>query len=280
MGMKLVAIYNTWGDFDLLQHSIKNIRPLVDAIIVVFSRTSNYGEQLIGKDGSAVDTWLDHGDAPVWFVRKEPDAKLNPMQNETDKRNFGLEYARSMKRFTHFLTIDADELYEHEPFLKEKERFNDPGIKGLVCLCQTYFKSPKLTIGLDRTLVPFIHELTPTIQHAFNRSYPFAWKGRDIFIDPTRSLNINSGVEMSGLIMHHYSWIRKDIEIKIRNSTARANIERSTIRKDFAQAKEGYYCEFYGKTLIRASVDFNIPEFDVSDIQPPAPETWPTPKDS
>lgn len=278
--MKLVAIYNTWGDFDLLQHSIKNIRPLVDAIIVVFSRTSNYGEELVGKDGSNIDEWLDAG-CPVWFVRKEPDNKINPMQNETDKRNFGLDFAKSMKRFTHFLTIDADELYEHEPFLKEKERFNNSNIKGLVCLCQTYFKSPTLTIGLDRTLVPFIHELTPTIQHAFNRSYPFAWRGRDIFIDPTRSLNISSGVEMSGLIMHHYSWVRKDIEIKIRNSTARANIERSTLRKDFALAKEGYFVEYYGKTLIRASVDFNIPEFDVPDIQKPlAAETSPQPEDS
>ena len=67
-----------------------------------------------------------------------------------------------------------------------------------------YFKSPKLTLGFDHTLVPFIHKLTPTIRHEFNKHYPYAWDNGNIHIDPSRSLNINSGVQMSDVIMHHY----------------------------------------------------------------------------
>lgn len=269
--MKLAAIFCVWHDWDMLTYAVDNIRPVVDRVIIVGSEYSNYG---------------DKSEIPPWFVnyeliRFEPTEGLPPMINETDKRNMGLNFAR-MEGYTHFIMLDADEFYDRKQFTIEKQRLIDnPDLAGLVCASRVYFKSPSLTVGLDTTRVPFIHKITPTLKHTFNSLYPFAWEGKNIRIDPTRSLNINSGVEWSPIIMEHYSWCRKDIEIKIRNSTARANIERSTFRKDFALAKEGYFVEYYGKTLIRASVDFNIPEFDVPDIHKPlAPETRPQPEDS
>jgi hypothetical protein len=109
-------------------------------------------------------------------------------------------------------------------------------------------------------LVPHIHKLTPTIKHEFNRRFPYAWNNGQIKIDPTRSLNINSGVKWDDVVMHHYSWVRDDYQRKIRNSTARSNLERSTILQDLLHAKEGYYCEFYRKSLVPATVDFGIHE--------------------
>jgi len=265
--MRLCAIFNVWGDYDLLKHSVKNIRPLVDGVIIIASTRSNYGELC-----PVPHEWLYvsmENDGVRTYIR-EPQHH-HPAHSETDKRNYGLKIARDLG-FTHFLTIDSDEMYEPEPFLKAKERFHvENNLAGLVCDCQTYFKSPTLTIGLDTTLVPFIHVLTPTIQHEFNRKYPFAWIDGKIRIDPTRSLNINSGVEKIDLKMHHMSWIRRDIEVKIRNSTARSNIERSTVRQDFMLAKEGYFVKFYGKTLVRVPNLFNIPEYGEflrQDIQP------------
>lgn len=281
MGMKLAAIYNVWNDWDWMDLSVSCIYPMVDGIIVIGSVRSNSGEISLIPPRWFDDVMLyQRFEEKVQLIQYEPIPGFQPRVNEEGKRNCGLEIARQ-QGYTHFIMMDADEFYDQKQFAAEKQRFIDnPDLAGLVCASQVYFKSPKLTIGLDTTRVPFIHKITPNLRHEFNSLYPFAWEGKNIRIDPTRSLNINSGVEWSPIIMEHYSWCRKDIEIKIRNSTARANIERSTIRKDFAQAREGYYCEFYGKTLIRASVDFNIPEFDVSDIQPAAPETWPTPKDS
>lgn len=256
--MKLAAIIMCWDDWEMLSHCIKNISPLVDGVIVVGSETSNYRE---------------YSKAPLYnpeeafYYLKEPDLTVRPDVNERDKRNYGLNIARN-KGFTHFLMMDSDEMYKSEPFLKEKERFLNENLNGLVCASQVYFKSPKLTIGLDTTRVTFIHKITPNLRFEFNKQYPFAWEGNAIRIDPTRSLNINSGVEWSNIIMHHYSWVRKDYEKKIRNSTARTNIERSTIRQDLMLAREGYFCKFYNKTLSAATVDFNLPEFDVhEDIQ-------------
>ncbi len=256
MEIRIVAIYNVWDDWNLLHESVKNIAPLVDSIIIVASETSNYGEVSL-----IPEYWKDK------VIAVEPPLSRRPDENERFKRNYGLDLAKRAG-YTHFIMMDADEFYEPEAFLKEKERFLNDDLNGLVCACQVYFKSPQLTIGLDTTLITFIHKITPGLKFEFNRQFPFAFDKNGIRIDPTRQLNIKNGVEWSNIIMHHYSWVRKDVDKKIRNSTARTNIERSTVRQDFALATEGYYCNFYGKKLIRASVNFNLPEFDVQNVKP------------
>lgn len=256
--MKLAAIYNTWSDQELLNFSIKKIRPLVDGIIVVYSTQSNYGE---------LDANFDF-EEDIIYERYEPILSLSPRQNETDKRNAGIDCALE-NGFTHFIMMDTDEVYDHKEFIKEKERFNDLKLQGLVCRSKVYFKSPTLTIGYDTTLVPFIHKLTTEIKCEFNRNYPFAWTDTDgvpftpkkrIRIDPTRSLNITSGVEWSDITMHHFSYVRSDLNKKIRNSTARDNIQNSTIFRDYAEAKPGYFCNFYGKVLQECPNVFGFPE--------------------
>ena len=253
----VVAIYNVWGDLDLLGHSVRNIRPLVDAVIIVYSETSNFGEfeefKFIGAK----------------CYRHEPDLNLPPAQNERNKRNFAFKKAKELG-FTHFLNLDADEFYEPAEFLKEKDRILKNDITGTVCRTKVYFKSPTLTTGYDITLVPFIHKITDGLKFEWNTKYPFAFEGpkREIRIDPTRQLNITSGVEMSEITMHHMSWIRSDIKKKIRNSSARQNIEKSTIVRDYRNAKEGYYCEFYRTKLEACENLFNLPELRDESISP------------
>jgi len=263
--MKLCAIYNVWDDWDLFEHSYKNIAPLVDGVIIVGSSISNFGEE------SRIPAHIERRTSYVFNPKVGQEAR----SNETAKRNYGLQIARE-KGYTHFLMMDADEFYEPEEFLREKKRFENPKLMGLVCRVKCYFKSPELTIGYDTTLVPFIHKITPTIQHEFNKNYPFAWTFVDgvpfthtkkIRIDPTRSLNINDDVEWSDITMHHYSWVRKDIKKKIRNSTARQNIERSSIVTDYVNGKEGYFCQFYGKTLEKSPNVFGLPEITDTNVQ-------------
>lgn len=249
--MNLVAIFNVWDDWNMLHYSIDRIVSVVDGIIIVASTKSNHGEISEIPDNFK----------GAWLHIREPQFS-HPMNSETDKRNYGLKIARE-QGYTHFLMMDADEFWNPIDFQKAKERFHvEPDLQGLVCATQVYFKKPTLTIGLDTTLVPFIHKLTPTIKHEFNRRYPYAWQGHQIKIDPTRSLNIDSGVKMDDAVMHHYSWVRKDYEKKIRNSTARANIEKSTIREDLDSASEGYFCNFYQKTLHSVPNYFGLPDFD------------------
>lgn len=255
--MHLIAIFHCWDDFDLLDYSVENILPCVDEVVVIASNRSNYGEvSLIPKE------WLDigMGNRGINLWVQEPRFNI-PLHSETDKRNYGIQIARA-RGATHFITMDADEFYKHDEFLKAKEMFHvNHSLQGLVCPLTCYFGSPQLSLGRDVTLVPHIHKMTPTIRHDFNRKYPFAWSGKQIRIDPSRSLNINSGVEYTEIVeCHHYSWLRKDYQKKIRNSTARKNLEQSNILQQLLQPKEGDYIDFYRKHLTRSTVDFGIDE--------------------
>jgi hypothetical protein len=258
--MKLAAIYNVWHDWDLLRLSVANMQKCVDGVILVVSEYSNYGER-----DQSFRIEFDMGIAGCSHFIKEPDQKLKPVDNERAKRNYGLEIAKKAG-YTHFIMMDCDELYEPEQVKEDLKEFEYHKLNGLVCGSQVYFKSPQLTIGIDTTLVPYIHKITPELKFEWNKAYPMAWVDGQIRIDPTRQLNITSGVRWSQTVMHHYSWVRRNIEVKIRNSTARSNIERSTLRQDYLSAKEGYFVNFYGKSLVRAQVDFKIPEMNVSDI--------------
>lgn len=234
--LRICAIINFWDGYELLPHAVKQWHKLNVDVIIVYSNLSNY--RMI-RDNSVLLAKPEYQDCILF--KCEPLDSLQPVDNERRKRNYGLEKAKGLG-YTHFITADADELYESVDV--------DLDADGTVVGCQTYFKSPTLTIGLDVTLVPFVHKITPAIAHAWNRNYPYAFDQNGIRIDPSRQLNISSGVLFNDkIVMHHASWIRDDYQSKIDNSTARSNIRRSTILNDLENAKPGYFCKFYQKTL-------------------------------
>ena len=88
--MHLAAVYNVWNDWDLLKYSIKNIRPLVEGVIIVASNRSNFGEL-----SPIPQEWLyiSMANEGIQTYIREPQFH-HPSHSETDKRNFGLEKAK------------------------------------------------------------------------------------------------------------------------------------------------------------------------------------------
>lgn len=261
--MRLVAIINVWYDaVELLPYCVQNLADCgVDGIIVVWSESSNYGE-IKTNYLPTIPIWMDSPRCPEFHsFQREPFLNY-PRNCETDKRNFGLKEARRLG-YTHFITMDQDEFYDPAKFKKVRSYIEETGVKGVVCPSNVYFKSPKLTIGRDITLVPFIHEIQNGIKHEFNKRYPYAFDNKGIRIDPTRSLSIVSGVEYTeDVVMEHYSYVRRDFNLKVRNSTAKNNIRVEVLMEDLYNAKPGYYCRFYERTLKECVNLFNIPEFN------------------
>lgn len=250
--MKLAAVFNIWGDcLDLLCYAIGNIRPVVDEIIVVYSWKSNRGN--VAQYELPKDCIL---------VQCEPTTG-NPHTNELAKRNAGLEKAKELG-FTHFIMLDSDEFYEQTEFMEQKKVIEEEKLSGGVCKVKTYFKSPTLTIGIDSTIVPFIHKITPGLRYVMNdKSYPFAIIAGHPRIDCTRRLNIRHGIKTLPITMHHFSWVRKDMNLKLQNSSANFKEHRAAVvYEDLQNAKPGYFLKGYQRTLIECDNIFNLPEYD------------------
>jgi hypothetical protein len=236
--MKLAAIWNVWDGDELLQGSINSVIDHVDIIIIVFQTISNFGEAYAPKipRGNKIHT-ICHFPYPS-----------KGKENEIRKRNIGLDKARELG-CTHFLHMDCEEYYRE--FARAKALFIYSDRKGSVCRLNTYFKKP--TLCLDRPedyFVPFIHELRPDTE-AGVRKYPF-------YVDPTRRINETDVIELP-IFMEHYSWVRKDITRKIRNSTARKNLMNNTYKADYDRdLKAGDYLKCYDRTLIEVPDYFNI----------------------
>ncbi len=241
--MRLAAIYNAWDGIELLRGSMDCLRYHVDSFIIVWQSVSNFGE--------FYDPIRDidlTGFRNVVMIKYDP-VGINGGLNERNKRNIGLQEAKNQK-CTHFLHIDVDEYYQD--FGAAKDLYLRSGHNGSVCQLYTYFKLPTLRFDTpDNYYVPFIHKLLPGSEVGFKR-YPF-------YVDPTRKVNETDVVCLPDIYMQHFSWVRKDIGRKIRNSSARDNIMVSTLEADYnSYLSEGSFVNGYGKKLISVDNNFNI----------------------
>lgn len=249
--MKICALYICWYDgIEILPFSVAQIKDLVDEVIVVYSNTSNWGDHRV---------YVDELEGLGTLMNWEPDPNKPAQFNECAKRNFALDAARALG-YTHFVMMDCDEIYEKDEFKHDRDiMFRTKMMDGLVCALKVYVRKPTLVCD-DHTIVPFIHRLTPKLKFELGwRGYPFAYdKDGHAHIDPTRRLNISSGVMMSGSLMHHYSHVRKNIQLKMDNSSARRNLTQSTLLEDYQNAKPGYWSKFYRQELKEVPNRFNI----------------------
>lgn len=256
--LKLAAIFVVWADCeDILQYAVDNIAPVVDGIIVVWSKKSNHGVE--------INFNIPRGEllpCAYYDIQCEPTVQA-PQLNELSKRNAGLDAVKKLG-YTHFIMMDADEFYLQDEFTAAKEQINREEILGSVCRIKTYFKSPTLTIGYDHTLVPFIHRIRRHLAYKLNfHGYPFAYQRGTPYIDPTRRLNVTGGIKMMDITMHHMSYVRKDMALKLENSSANFRKGRADgVYEDLKNAEPGYFCKGYQKTLMECENIFNLPIYE------------------
>jgi hypothetical protein len=252
--MKLVSIINAWADaIELMPFLIKNHLQFSDEIIVVWSQYSNHG----AKSDAILEYILTNGgDYRVHFTQLEP-ISGSPLLNETRKRNHGIGLAQK-NRFTHFIICDLDEFYIPSEMNKEKRRFENPILNGLVHPLKVYIKTPTLWCD-DHTLVPGITKLNGNTSCGAWPHFPFAYdkEGR-AHIDPSRRLSYTNGIERSEAYMHHFSYVRKNIDLKIDNSSANLRRSRQVIYDELRDAKPGYVSKLYHQHLKESENLFNI----------------------
>jgi hypothetical protein len=240
---KTAAIYNLWDGEELLIPSMRSISDGIDLFIVVYQTVSNFGEVY----NPLINLRLDEFNV---ILKEYTPIPNSGGLNETTKRNLGIQIAKD-NDCTHFIQMDCDELYEH--FVYSKSQFMDSGCDGSVARIITYFKKPTLRLKtFDNYYVPFIHKLHQNTVTGV-REYPF-------YVDPTRRINTTGPPILISDSMHHFSWVRKNINRKIMNSSARKNILKSQLEEDYNAPNlgEGFYLKDYGQKLIEVQDLFGL----------------------
>lgn len=251
--MKLIAIYSVWDGEELLEGSIRQIRPYVDHVLCLTQSVSNWGEKYDGgvkeckrlKDLNLVDE-----------IQEYKPFGPNGIQNETIKRNQGLFYTKQ-RDFTHFIHLDCDEYYKPSEFAAAKRLIEKKDYTSTVVKIKTYWKNPEWVFdSFDGYYVPFICKFWPGVKCGNFPEFPF-------YCDPTRKINTKDSFLLpeNKIYMHHYSWVRKDIERKARNSSAKYNLKRTSALTDYYKSNLGDFVNYYQKKLIFTENIFNIKPF-------------------
>lgn len=207
--MKLGLSYLAFNGEELLPFALKPIRNQIDFVSVVYQTTSYYGE-LADPNLTTLLTKLQDEGLVDKLIHFESDHNLKRTLNEMKARNVGLEESRK-NGCTHHISADVDEFYipDQLEFAKKEMEDYDASAVSLI----NYFKKPTFRIVPNRKYeVSFIH----TVENDYNlgTNYPYR-------IDITRKMNTNKcrTFEMNEFVIHHMTFVRKNIRSKLANST-------------------------------------------------------------
>lgn len=218
--MKLACVYNCWDSSYLLRGSIMQIRKHVDVVIVVQQDISNYGEVSEESKVICAQLWEEGLVDNVINYIPENHLKRKGFHNECRKRNIGLNRAKELN-CTHYILMDCDEYYDEGQFANAKSIIEKSDYEFTRVSLYTYFKEPTWKLlPLENYYVPFICKLKDSTVVGNDHS--------NAYVDPTRApkqMPKITDLAMEWIIMHHYSWVRKDIGQKLRNSSARDNFK-------------------------------------------------------
>jgi len=210
--MKVGVTYSVFDAVELLQYSINCIRAHVDYINVVWQDVSYFGE----RDESVFGK-LEKIKGVDKFIKYETNLGVKPNVNETAKRNVGLKDCIN-QGCKIWQTMDTDEMYVGSQYRKSLDDFIYSEMDASACQMQTYYKF------VERVVHP-AEQYFVSLWFRVHPGFELKQCVWDVDVDPSRKAPIKSLMlfDRSEIEMHHYSFIRKNIGQKFRNSSASVN---------------------------------------------------------
>ena len=217
--MKLGVSYNVFDGEELLEGSIKSIKNSVDFISVVYQTTSNLGNKCSDDLIHILNDLKERKLIDELFLY-EP-LSVNPHQNETNKRQIGLDLSKK-NECTHHMSMDTDEYYDDNKLGAVKEIIQREDFDSSYCQMLTYYKSWEYRLEPPEDYyVPLIYKINKDTNFMLGSPSP-------VLVDPTRRVsNIKKPLILNRnqIEMHHGSYIRNDIKKKLENSSASVNFK-------------------------------------------------------
>jgi len=226
--MKLGVAYNIFDGEEMLIHSLRNLRPMVDFVCVVYQTTSNFGNKN-EKLESILEDYKGQGLIDKLFkyepkITKDDKGEIrwqNGTENEYEKRNLGLKICRANECDT-FMTIDCDELYDPEQFKWAKEDFEKGGYDTSFTQMRTYYKLPIYEVSPPEDYYcPLFYKIKPDTMFTYAFAYPYP-----VNIDPTRRVKAGYSriYQRNEIEMYHYAYVRKNLISKVSNTSAQMDM--------------------------------------------------------
>ncbi len=216
--MRLGVSYNIFDGFELLEGSIKQIRQQIDYISVVYQTVSNFGNPCDPELLPLLERLKSEGLIDELF-EYSPKINKGGHFNEIQKRNIGLALSQGAG-CTHHMSMDSDEYYIPSEFENLKKTIIDGDYDSSYCQMQTYYKS------WDYALDPAETYYVSLIFKIKNDSNYVLMAPSPVLVDPTRRMsptNKHIVLERKDIQMHHGSYIRNNIRIKLSNSSSRTD---------------------------------------------------------
>lgn len=218
--MKLGVSYNVFDGEELLKGSIQQIREFATHINIVYQIQSNWGNYnnplpllLELKESGLVDS----------IELYTPDLKMNARYNETKKRNIGLECSK-LAGCDYHISLDCDEYFIKSEFKSLIDKMESGNYDSSYCQIKNYYKSwnYQLKDSVDY-LVPLIYKVDSGLYGSLDTP---------VKCDPTRVMSLRkSPLILDTIQMHHGTYIRDDIKMKLVNSSSRIGFSLSDIKK-------------------------------------------------
>ena len=216
--MKLGISYNVFDGEELLEKSILCIRDQVDFISVVYQEKSNFGNQCDPNLLPLLTSLKEKGLVDELFEYK-PKINQGGHFNESMKRNIGLFLSEGAK-CTHHMSMDTDEYYDSKQFKFMCSTIEEGNYDSSACQLVTYYKNTEYRLDpMEDYYVSLIYKITPGKTFV---GCPFP-----VLVDPTRRMPAGNCkiFTREEIEMHHLSYVRNDIRVKLTNSSASPNFQ-------------------------------------------------------
>jgi hypothetical protein len=262
LGIGIVAFEGT----EHLKNITYELRDEVDVIAVCMQKVSYFGEPVDSIDVKEVERLKAEGyiDIITWYTpdlsyltdgNKDPQ---HPRKLETIKRN---EIIQTLEDAgcSHALITDSDEFYDRTDFRRAKKIINDDdNIKVTYVQYLNYYRDYQhYMVWPMEAWVPFITEI----------KYRFSFNNKEVdrASDPTRRYVIsvypgtrNYIFEWEVIKMHHFSWIRTNIEKKINSWSSKKVFD------NYPTLHEAILQRYYNwEDGLNAIITLNVPNFSV-----------------
>lgn len=254
--MKLAALYSIYNGTELLNGSIEQIENLCDEIIICYQTTSN-----TGNFSNESDRWIEQNeqfikDFNIKILFFEPDFNKKTKQNERDKHNKMLDFARNIE-CTHFLLSACDHYYDNNEFQKTKQFLIENPVDVSITWMYTFYKNTNWRLDpIENYGMPFICKINPETKIAQNQNYP-------ILTDPSVQVSpVNNFYVFypNQIMLFHFSMIRMDIDSKFDNAAASIRWSKEQIyifKNEYKTAQVGSEISYFkGRKIIEMNHRF------------------------